>query len=102
MIPFYCTKKKGDDTFIVGPKGSIENYGIVEDDFILAIQTKDQKVRYEGNASKIVCADSTHNTTQYGFKLTNVIVPDEFHKGYPVALLISNKENTETLTLSML
>ena len=72
---------------------------VVEDDFILAIQTKVQKVRYEGNASKIVCADSTHNTTQYGFKLTNVIVPDEFHKGYPVAHLISNKENTETLTL---
>ena len=51
------------------------------------------------NASKIVCVDATHDTTQYGFKLITLLVPDEFGKGYPVAHLISNRENEDVMKL---
>ena len=30
---------------------------------------------------KIVCADSTHTTNPYSFKLLSIVVPDEFKNG---------------------
>ena len=65
--------------------------------FVLGHMTKEQEEQLKKNAYQIVCIDSTHETNQYKFKLVTVLVPDEFHKGYPVAHLITNREDTEVL-----
>ena len=51
------------------------------------------------NASKILCIDSTHDTNQYQFKLITLLVPDDFGHGYPVASLITNREDAEVLQM---
>ena len=43
--------------------------------------------------------DATHGTTQYDFLLTSVLVVDSHGEGIPVAWAISNKEDTNTISL---
>ena len=52
---------------------------LVEDTFLLVLMTNFQAGLFELFRSKIVCLDSTHKINQYRFKLTTVIVPDEYH-----------------------
>ena len=49
--------------------------------FLLAIMTECQKALLSAFGGKLVCLDSTHKTTQYGFKLISLVVADEFHNG---------------------
>ena len=63
--------------------------------FILSFQTESQKEILELGSKKILFVDATYNTTQYGFYLTNLLVPDENYKGYPVGHIISNKLTTK-------
>lgn len=58
------------------------------DTFVLGLQTKEQLQMFREGAERIVCMDSTFGTTEYGMPLFNVLVPDEFRKGYPVAHFI--------------
>ena len=67
--------------------------GLLKEDIVLVIMTKEQSDIYKRYASQIICFDSTHKTNQYSFKLITLLVPDEFRKGYPVAFCISNKES---------
>ena len=43
--------------------------------------------------------DTTHGTTGYDFKLTTLIVIDEFQEGVPVAFCISNRETYEFMRI---
>ncbi|KFM78090.1 hypothetical protein X975_08556, partial [Stegodyphus mimosarum] len=47
--------------------------------------------------TEILCIDSMHKTNQYDFYLINLIVPDEFGCGYPVAHFITNFLDADTL-----
>jgi len=40
------------------------------------IQTEEMREAYASHASKVVCVDSTHGTTQYRFGLIAAVVPD--------------------------
>ena len=42
---------------------------------------------------EILCVDETHSLTTYKFYLINLIVPDDYGKGYPVAHFITNIQN---------
>ena len=44
-----------------------------------------------------VCCDATHGTTGYEFKLSSLLVVDEFAEGVPVAYCLSNKETNSVL-----
>ena len=68
--------------------------------FAFGFQTKEQLKMFERQAHKIVCIDATHKTNQYKFPLINLVVPDEFNKGYPVAHLICNREDELVLVPS--
>ena len=57
---------------------------------MLGIQTKEQHDRLIAGASTVLCIDATHGTNQYGFQLLNLVVPDEFGKGYPVGHFLCN------------
>ena len=55
----------------------------------------------KAHGSSVVCVDSTHGTNMYDFLLITILVLDEFGEGLPIAWAISNKEDTETLTVFM-
>ena len=63
------------------------------DDFVLCIQTEFQRDILQKFGSNIVCIDSTHGTNAYDFKLTTIIVVDEYGEGVPVGWMISNRED---------
>ena len=46
-----------------------------------------------------ICMDATHGTNAYDFNLITAVVIDEFLEGVPVLWAISNKQDTEVLTL---
>ena len=65
--------------------------------FALGLQTKEQLEMVKQHGHKILSMDSTHGTNSYGFQLFNVMVKDEFRKGYCVANLISSQINERLL-----
>ena len=85
--PIIFFKQQGEMT-----KANIEN------DFLLCIQTSFQRDMLKKFGTSVICMDSTHGTNSYDFNLTSVVVIDDFGEGIPTAWLISNKEDTSTLT----
>ena len=51
-----------------------------ESNFLLVLMTPFQADVFQ-NFSMLGCIDSTHKTTQYGFKLITLVVADEFRNG---------------------
>ena len=49
-----------------------------------------------GNSA--ICVDATHGTNVYDFLLVTVLVVDDFGEGIPIGWLITNKEDTGSLT----
>ena len=77
-------------------------HSILKDiDFLLCIQTKFQREMMLRHGSHIICADSTHCTTQYGFLLISLFVIDEFQEAIPIAWAISNREDVSVLQIFM-
>ena len=84
--------KPQNEPVVVGPSDIPAN-----DLFMLAFMTKEQAEMLKKHSSKILCVDGTHGTNQYAFNLITVLVPDEFGKGYPVAHLISNRQDESVM-----
>ena len=70
-----------------------DNIDLKNNIFAFGFQTKEQLKMFEKQAHKIVSIDATHKTNQYKFQLINLVVPDEFNKGYAAAHLICNRED---------
>ena len=84
-------KPQGEKT-LIGPK-MYDNIDLKNNIFAFGLQTKEQLKMFEKQAHKIVCIDATHKRNNYKFRLVNLVVPDEFNKGYPVAYLICYRED---------
>ncbi|XP_063595250.1 uncharacterized protein LOC134772142 [Penaeus indicus] len=91
--PVLVYKPQGDGVFIGDP--AIGDLPHAKDLFAIGIQTKEQLDMMHNQ--EILCIDATHGTNQYGYSLTNLLVPDEWGKGYPVGHLISNYLDEKTL-----
>ena len=65
-----------------------EGYILLEDDFLVIIQTPLQREMYKIFGSRGVCCDSTHGTNGYDFTLVTIMVIDDFEQGFPVAWII--------------
>ena len=94
--PVLLYKPQNQNDFEIGPCSQNSKYKLDKEDFLLAIMTK-QQLHMILDSPEILCVDSTHCTNHYDFKLTTIVVPDEFGKGYPVGFFISNKEDTKSL-----
>ena len=68
---------------VVGIKGLDLKHS--DDLFVLGIQTREQYKMMLQGSQVVLCMDATHCTNQYDFQLLNLVVPDEFKIGYPVA-----------------
>lgn len=60
---------------------------------MVILQSPTQKPLAQKFAQNGVCCDATHGTTGYDFKLTTLLVIDEFGEGVPVAWCLSNHED---------
>ncbi|XP_039282903.1 uncharacterized protein LOC120351034 [Nilaparvata lugens] len=89
--PQKCNTKIGDRGFDVLPDS--------DDLFVYGFQTDRQLKLLEEGASRILCIDSTHNTNRYGFYLFNLLVPDEFGKGFIVGQFLTNKLTKDVMIL---
>ena len=58
-----------------------------DDDFLLCIQTKFQREMMLRHGSKIICAHSTHCTTQYDFYLISLLTIDEYQEAIPMGYI---------------
>eukprot|EP00112_Aurelia_sp_Birch-Aquarium-sp1_P017283 Seg3990.3 transcript_id=Seg3990.3/GoldUCD/mRNA.D3Y31 product="hypothetical protein" protein_id=Seg3990.3/GoldUCD/D3Y31 len=67
------------------------------EDFVIIIQTEFQSHQMRNFAHKGICCDATHGTTGYDFKLTSLLIVDEFGEGFPVAWCLSNREDFSVL-----
>ncbi|XP_052126912.1 uncharacterized protein LOC113202560 [Frankliniella occidentalis] len=77
-----------------GPEGT-EN--LPDDLFVLAIQSEEQLNMMKEGCKTMLMMDDTHGLTQYGFKLLNLVVKDQFNLGYPVMHVISSRIDEPTL-----
>ena len=62
------------------------------------LMTSFQRSQYIKFGKQGVCVDSTHGTNQYDFKLTTLLVLDEFRAGQPVAWCLSTRETEEYMS----
>jgi hypothetical protein len=65
-----------------------EDLNLTSEDFIVILQSPFQKTLEQKFAHKGVCCDATHGTTGYDFKLTTLLVIDEFGQRVPVTWCI--------------
>lgn len=74
--PILVYKPQGQEV-LMGPS-TYNDFDLRNNQFVVGIQTKEQRDMFIKGAEKIVCIDSTHGTNRYAFPLTNIVVPDEF------------------------
>ena len=72
--------------------------GFNEKDFALGIQTEFQRDMLKKFGNCTVCIDTTYNTNMYDFYLTTLLVINEYGEGIPVAWIISNRQDGDTLS----
>ena len=70
-----------------------EDLNLTKDDFMVILQSPIQKSLEQKFAQNGVCCDATHGTTRYDFKLTTLLVIDEFGEGAPFAWCLSNHKD---------
>ncbi|XP_035215656.1 uncharacterized protein LOC118189203 [Stegodyphus dumicola] len=88
--------KPQNNSTLYGPT-DLDNLPNHKVSFALGLQTREQKEMMIKGCTEILCIESTHKTNQYDFYLLNLIVPDEFGCGYPVAHFITNFLDADTL-----
>lgn len=69
----------------------IQSNDLDMDDFMIVLFSPCQKYMFEKFGNDKICVDTTHGTNMYQFHLTSIMVVDEFGKGYPSALCLSNE-----------
>ena len=84
-------KPLGEKT-LRGPK-MYDDIDLKNNIFAFGFQAKEQLKMFQKHAHKIVRIEATHKTNQYKFPLINLVISDEFIKGYPLAYLICKRED---------
>lgn len=89
-------QEKGDSCVILykSQNRASSKTGINNQDFLLGIMNASQaEMLKKFGSDGIVCMDATHGTNPYDFNLISVLVVDNFGEGFPVAFLLSNRED---------
>ncbi|GBM68726.1 hypothetical protein AVEN_69138-1 [Araneus ventricosus] len=88
--------KLQNSTTLYGPS-DLDDLPTCRTSFALGFQTEYQRDMLVSNSDKVLCIDSTHKTNQHDFYLINLIVPDKYGKGCPVAHFITNYLDVNTM-----
>nr|XP_018899574.1 PREDICTED: uncharacterized protein LOC109032085 [Bemisia tabaci] len=105
LVQSLASKDK-DSVLLYKPQGkpmevgdpSVDNILSDPDLFVLGLQNDRQRQEMIKGCEKILVVDATHSTNIYDFYLVNLVVPDEYGVGYPVAHFLTNKVDTATMT----
>ena len=84
--------KPQGEKILRGPK-MYDDIDLKNNIFAFGFQAKEQLKMFQKHAHKIVRIEATHKTNQYKFPLINLVISDEFIKGYPLAYLICKRED---------
>lgn len=92
-------QSQDNDPVIIYKQQGVESpeLGLAKDDFLLGVQTNFQKDMMQKYCFKMICADSSHATTQHDFSLTTILVLDDYGEAVPVAWAIANHEDIQIL-----
>ncbi|GBM95118.1 hypothetical protein AVEN_46314-1 [Araneus ventricosus] len=88
--------KLQNSTTLYGPS-DLDYLPTSQTSFALGFQTEHQRDMLVSNSDKVLRIDSTHKTNQHDFYLINLIVPDNYGKGCPVAHFITNYLDINTM-----
>ena len=68
-------------------------------DMVLIYQSDFQKNLMTKWGGSNICIDSTYKITKYKYILTTILVVDESKNGYPVAFMLSNREDSAVMKI---
>ena len=89
-----------DDNPVLFYKLQGQKHETLEDkDFVIVLQTKFEARMLRELGHKGVCCDATHGTAGYDFKLSSLLVLDEFSEGVPAGHVLSNREDYSVLKI---
>ncbi|KAL1513099.1 hypothetical protein ABEB36_002564 [Hypothenemus hampei] len=92
-----CESLKENPVLLFKPQGQEHNI-LKTEDFCLIIMNSFQKQMIKKFPCTITI-DNTHGLNGYDFEMTTIMVLDEFHHGFPVAHMFSNKKDTAVQTI---
>ncbi|GFT37205.1 MULE domain-containing protein [Nephila pilipes] len=69
--------------------------GLKAEDFLLVIMNSCQREMLNFYGNDTICLDFT-----YGFDLATILVLDDKREGFPVAFILSNRQDSKTLSLA--
>lgn len=99
----FVKKDNGETVVLYKPCGETDKRypELKTSDFALGIMTKTQQevlLKAMDSPTSIMCADATHGTTKYNFKLATLLVVNSFGNGVPCALYFTNREDEHALS----
>ena len=99
----FVEKDDGKNVILYKPCGETDGRypELKAPDFALGIMSKTQQnvlVKAVNSPTSIICADATHGTTKYNFKLVTFLVVNSFGNGVPCAFLFTNREDEHVLS----
>lgn len=87
-----CEKLQQNPILFYKQQGK-EHSILKDDDFCIIVMNTFQKQMIR-KFPCIITIDSTHGLNGYDFEMTTIMVLDEFHHGFPVAEMFSNRKDT--------
>lgn len=88
--------KVAEGEVAIGP-AEIQEFVTSSDLFLLGIQTPEQQRIFAHKAGEILSINVAYGTNRYDYPLLTITVPDEYHRGYPVAHFVSNLMDVNSL-----
>ncbi|KAJ8931203.1 hypothetical protein NQ314_015926 [Rhamnusium bicolor] len=72
----------------------LESFPLEENDFCLIIMSQYQQHMLVKYGNNIIAVDGTYGLNNYDFKLTTLMVVDNFNEGFPGAFMFTNRKDT--------
>ncbi|KAJ8949492.1 hypothetical protein NQ314_008183 [Rhamnusium bicolor] len=83
------------NSVLVYKRGDIlESFPLEENDFCLIIMSQYEQHMLVKYGNNIIAVDGTYGLNNYDFKLTTLMVVDNFNEGFPGAFMFTNRKDT--------
>ncbi|KAJ8951703.1 hypothetical protein NQ314_007652, partial [Rhamnusium bicolor] len=89
-------RNKDDATILLYKREGdiLESFPLEENDFCLIIMSQYQQHMLVKYGNNIIAVDGTYGLNNYDFKLTTLMVVDNFNEGFPGAFMFTNRKDT--------
>ncbi|CAH0560267.1 unnamed protein product [Brassicogethes aeneus] len=86
-----CMSGEENPILLYKPQGQDHSL-LANNDFCIILMNKFQRQMIQ-SFPNIIAVDSTHGLNGYDFEMTSIMVIDEFHHGFPIAEMFSNRKD---------